>query len=83
MITKNYIAKGEGADRFEKVPVQIYEKPSEAVKAVAREIADLIRTNAAKSEKCVLGLATGSSPIKLYQELVRMHKEEGLSFKLG
>ena len=29
MITKNYIAKGEGADRFEKVPVQIYEKPSE------------------------------------------------------
>ena len=81
MITKNYIAKGEGADRFEKVPVQIYDKPSEAVKAVAREIADLIRTNTAKSEKCVLGLATGSSPIKLYQELVRMHKEEGLSFK--
>lgn len=80
MITKNYIAKGEGAGRFEKVPVQIYEKPSEAVKAVAREIADLIRANAAKSEKCVLGLATGSSPIKLYQELVRMHKEEGLSF---
>ena len=44
MITKNYIAKGEGANRFEKVPVRIYEKPSEAVKAVAREIADLIRT---------------------------------------
>ena len=43
MITKNYIAKGEGANRFEKVPVRIYEKPSEAVKAVAREIADLIR----------------------------------------
>mgnify|MGYP003233234165 CR=1 FL=1 len=37
MITKNYIAKGEGANRFEKVPVRIYEKPSEAVKAVARE----------------------------------------------
>ena len=33
MITKNYIAKGEGANRFEKVPVRIYEKPSEAVKA--------------------------------------------------
>lgn len=81
MITKNYIAKGEGADRLEKVPVQIYEKPSEAVKAVACEIADLIRENAAKNEKCVLGLATGSSPIKLYQELIRMHKEEGLSFK--
>ncbi len=81
MITKNYIAKGEGADRFEKVPVQIYEKPAEAVKAIACEIAELIRTNAAQNKKCVLGLATGSSPIKLYQELVRMHKEEGLSFK--
>ena len=81
MITKNYIAKGEGADRFEKVPVQIYEKPAEAVKAIAYEIAELIRTNAAQNKKCVLGLATGSSPIKLYQELVRMHKEEGLSFK--
>ncbi len=81
MITKNYIAKGEGADRFEKVPVQIYEKPAEAVKAIACEIAELIRTNSAQNKKCVLGLATGSSPIKLYQELVRMHKEEGLSFK--
>lgn len=81
MITKNYIAKGEGADRFEKVPVQIYEKPAEAVKAIACEIAELIRTNDAQNKKCVLGLATGSSPIKLYQELVRMHKEEGLSFK--
>ena len=36
MITKNYIAKGEGADRFEKVPVQIYEKPAEAVKAIVQ-----------------------------------------------
>lgn len=77
----NYIAKGEGADRFEKVPVQIYDTPATAVKAVAKEIADLIKSKAAKSEQCVLGLATGSSPIKLYAELVRMHKEEGLSFK--
>lgn len=80
MKTNNYIAKGEGAGRYEKVPVQVYEKPSDAVKAVACEIAELIRNKAAKNEKCVLGLATGSSPIKLYQELVRMHKEEGLSF---
>lgn len=76
-----YIAKGEGAGRFEKVPVSIYENPTIAVKAVAKEIADLIRAKAAKEETCVLGLATGSSPIKLYAELVRMHREEGLSFK--
>lgn len=81
MIMKNYIATGEGANRFEKVPVQVYERPADAVKAVAKEIAALIRYKAAESEKCILGLATGSSPIKLYEELVRMHKEEGLSFK--
>ena len=81
VITKNYIAKGEGADRFEKIPVQIYETADEAVKAVAREIVDLVQTRAASSEKCVLGLATGVSPIKLYQELVRMHREEGVSFR--
>ena len=56
MITKNYIAKGEGANRFEKIPVQIYETADEAVKAVAREIVDLVQTKAASSEKCVLGL---------------------------
>ena len=81
MITQNYIAKDEGTDRFEKVPIQLYKTPTEAVKAVAKEMAALIKTKAANNEKCVLGLATGSSPIKLYQELVRMHKEEGLSFK--
>lgn len=81
MKTSNYIARGEGADRFEKLPISIYEKPADAVKAVAQEIAELIRTKAANNEQCVLGLATGSSPIKLYQELVRMHKEEGLSFR--
>ena len=81
MITKNYIAKGEGANRFEKIPVQIYETADEAVKAVAREIVDLVQTKAVSSEKCVLGLATGVSPIKLYQELVRMHREEGVSFR--
>lgn len=81
MLMNTYIAKSEGADRFEKIPVQIFEAPAIAVKAVAKEIAELIHKKAAKNEKCVLGLATGSSPIKLYNELIRMHKEEGLSFK--
>ena len=46
-----YIAKGEGADRYEKIPVEISETPETAVKAVATEIADLIRSKAAKNEK--------------------------------
>jgi glucosamine-6-phosphate deaminase len=68
-------------DAFEKIPVKIFTTPKEGSKAAAREIAQLIRSKAAEKVPCVLGLATGSTPISLYAELVRMHKEEGLSFK--
>ena len=67
MLMNTYIATGEGANRYEKIPVQIYEEPATAVVTVAKEIANLIRSKAEKNEKCVLGLATGSSPIKLYE----------------
>lgn len=67
--------------RFEKIHNIIFNNSQEASILVAREIADLIRDKAKKKKYCVLGLATGSSPIKVYEELVRMHKEEGLSFK--
>ncbi|MHC0441391.1 glucosamine-6-phosphate deaminase, partial [Flavobacterium sp. 3-210] len=66
--------------RFEKNHNVIFENSAEASKTVAQEIAELIRLKQAANESCVLGLATGSSPIKVYEELVRMHKEEGLSF---
>ena len=49
--------------------------------AVATEIADLIRQRAGEGRPCVLGLATGSTPVGVYAELVRMHREEGLSFQ--
>lgn len=42
----------------------------------ATRTAELIR----RSPGCVLGLPTGSTPLPLYRELVRMHREEGLSF---
>ena len=67
--------------RFEKIHNVIFESSAEASILVAHEIAELIRSKQASGETCVLGLATGSSPIKVYEELVRMHKEEGLSFK--
>ncbi|CAM1355301.1 putative glucosamine-6-phosphate deaminase-like protein BT_0258 [Tenacibaculum halocynthiae] len=66
--------------RFEKSHNVIFENSLEASKLVASEIAQLIKQKASVNQKCVLGLATGSSPIKVYEELVRMHKEEGLSF---
>ncbi len=67
-------------DSFEKIPVQIYASSKEGSKYVAQEIAGLIRAKAAQKQPCVLGMATGSTPIHLYAELVRMHREEGLSF---
>ena len=69
------------ADTFERIPVKIYPNLKEGSLAVARQIAALIREKQKRKEKCVLGLATGSTPKTLYAELVRMHKEEKLSFK--
>lgn len=66
--------------RFEKNHNVIFENSVQGSKIVAQEIAELIRSKQANNESCVLGLATGSSPIKVYEELVRMHKEDGLSF---
>src|SRR6188768_2964469 len=68
-------------DSFEKIPVKIYPDLKAGSKAVAKQIADFIREKKKKKEKCVLGLSTGSTPKTLYAELVRMHKEEKLSFK--
>ena len=66
--------------RFEKIHNVIVKNSLEGSIEVAKEIASLIREKQAQHKPCVLGLATGSSPIKVYAELVRMHKEEGLSF---
>lgn len=66
--------------RFEKLPVRIFSDYKDVAKSVAVEIASLIKLKKEKGEMAVLGLATGSTPIGVYAELVRMHKEEGLSF---
>ncbi len=66
---------------YEKIPTQIYKDSKDASRAVAQEIAALIREKQSRNEPCVLGLATGSSPKSVYAELVRMHREEGLSFR--
>lgn len=62
------------------VKKQVFASKSLAAKAIAREMADLIRTRQKGKRHAVLGLATGSTPIPLYAELVRLHREEGLSF---
>ena len=77
----SYKPSGQFEDtRFEKIHNVVFSTSEEGSICVAKEIATLIREKQAKNTHCVLGLATGSSPIKIYEELVRMHNEEGLSF---
>ena len=66
---------------IEKIETQIYDDSSQASKAVANEIVEIIKAKARKGEYCILGLATGSSPMTVYNELARLHKEEDVSFK--
>src|SRR5215213_598146 len=68
-------------DAFERIPVKIYPDLKQGSLFAANEIAKLVREKQSRNEKCVLGLATGSTPKTLYAELVRMHKQEALSFK--
>jgi glucosamine-6-phosphate deaminase len=70
----------QAAITYEKIPTHIYADAKAASRAVAQEIADLIRKKQSEGKPCILGLATGSSPKTVYAELIRMHREEGLSF---
>ena len=65
---------------LERIPTKIFDSEESGAIHIAQEIAKEVRMGSS-SKPTVLGLATGSSPIKIYHELVRMHKEEGLSFK--
>src|SRR5256885_10025999 len=65
----------------ERVPTAVYPDSRQVNKAVAAEIANLIKSKAAQGKHCVLGLATGSTPTGVYEELARLHKQEGLTFK--
>lgn len=67
--------------RFERMPTRVFEDSTQVSREVAAEIAVLIRKRAAEGRQAVLGLATGSSPTEIYDELIRLHTQEGLSFK--
>lgn len=69
------------AASVEHIPVTVFVSSALASHAVAAEIAELIRSKAATGQMAVLGLATGATPTGVYEELVRLHREQGLSFK--
>ena len=66
-------------NNFEKIPCQVFSQAHDAAVAIARYIADMATSKADQGQNCVLGLATGSTPVGVYNELVRMHRDEGLS----
>jgi glucosamine-6-phosphate deaminase len=65
----------------ERIRTVVVEEHGDIARLVATRIATLINERNATGEQTVLGLATGSTPIGVYRELIRMHREEGLSFE--
>lgn len=66
-------------DFRERLRTAVFDDHESLARAVAIRIADVIREREGRG--AVLGLATGSTPVGVYRELIRMHREEGLSFR--
>ncbi|MBX9927582.1 MAG: glucosamine-6-phosphate deaminase [Gemmatimonadaceae bacterium] len=64
----------------ERIPTLVFADHDALAVHVAQRIATIIRERNAAGRAAVLGLATGSTPIGVYRELIRLHREEGLSF---
>lgn len=67
-------------ERFEKVRTLVRPGSGAASIELASEVAALIRERREEGKNVVLGLATGSTPVPFYRELIRLHQEEGLTF---
>src|SRR5436305_10658483 len=65
---------------YAKIPTLVFPTSAQASRHVALMIESLIRQNNSANRPTVLGLATGSTPVGLYRELIRLHKEAGLDF---
>ena len=72
---------GSGWSARERIPTVVVNDPRELAVRVAHRIADVIKDRQRTGRPAVLGLATGSTPVDVYAELVRMHRDEGLSFR--
>ncbi len=66
--------------RFEQLKTNIFETSTEGAVAIAREMATLIRAKQLRHENAVVSLAAGLTMTDVFAELVRLHREEGLSF---
>ena len=73
-------AHGDAPTGLERIRTVIVDDHDDLGRLVARRIAEVMRVKRAAGQRTVLGLATGSTPIGVYRELIRMHCHEGLSF---
>src|SRR5262245_62352656 len=64
----------------ERLPVLVSETYDDIARLIASRLAEIIRAGGASGRGAVLGLATGSTPIGIYRELIRLHREQGLDF---
>ena len=76
-----FVNPGEAAAALERIRTAIVDDHGALARVVAERIASLIRSRDALGRTTVLGLATGSTPIGVYRELIRMHRDNGLSFR--
>jgi len=80
-VLKEGFSSYENIRRYEKIPTDIFASADDAVVEIARDITGMMQKKALRGEPFVLGLATGSTTSALYAELVRLHREESVSFK--
>lgn len=64
----------------ERIPTVVAESYDDLARRIAARIADIVRERREAGGRAVLGLATGSTPIGIYRELIRLHRDEGLDF---
>ena len=74
------IAESE-KEQYERIRTEIFADADSACVELAQQVRELIEARNAEGHPAVLGLATGSTPTRLYRQLIRMHQEEGLSFR--
>ena len=75
-----FLAKPAAAGGPERIPTVVADEHDELARSIAARIAAIVRERHKAGRAAVLGLATGSTPIGIYRELIRMHRDEGLDF---
>src|SRR5437868_2314116 len=63
-----------------RIPTLVFPASAQASRHVALLVENLIRQNNTAGRSTVLGLPTGSTPLHVYRELIRRHREGGLDF---